>query len=795
MLWATLSFFLGVLTCQQLPVLPPLLWWLLCLSSLALSFLLRKHRLLVYFSLFLFALSWSAWRADILLEQRLPKHWQQQDVRIQGKIVSLPTRQERATRFEFVLQQLQFQQQNYPLSGRIRLDWYDSPEQAAPDLRSGQHWQFWVRLKRPHSSLNAGGFDFESWLFQKRIMALGYVRQQPAAQLLQDAPHWRIETLRSALQQAQQAHFSTHPHHGLLGALSIGERGGLTEQHWQLFRATGTSHLMAISGLHVGLVGLLMLGLSRLLYRYLGGRWLLYLPAFYPSAVIALLAAFFYALLAGFSIPTQRAVLMLAVVLGSRLFKRNLPLTQGFALALWAVLLYDPLAVLSSGFWLSFGAVFTLLYAFSGQTPPTQTWRELLQAFHQVPSLFHFNALMGYWLKRLKTWLFAAQVAVFIGLTPLLLWWFGQLPLTSVAANAIAIPWVGLLIVPLVLLGSLTLLILPDIGIPILQIALRLIDWLMAWLNFWAATPFALWSQATPPAWSILLAGVGAFLLLLPAHFPARWLGVFWFLPAVLYSPKPPEVGEFRFTLLDVSQGLAAVVQTRQHVLVYDTGTDFFGKAVVVPYLRSQDLQKIDILLISHADWDHIGGAQKLLKALPVEQIISNAPAHFSSQADKLKPCLRGQSWRWDGVLFEILHPAPDSDIRNDNDGSCVLKISTAGSSLLLTGDIEKRAEVKLYLAVGAKLSADVLVVPHHGSRTSSLSLFIKKVNPHYALLPVGYLNRYRLPHPQVVQRYQQQGVKLLSSAQDGAIGFYFGEDSVSEPRTAREQYQRYWRN
>jgi len=800
MLLATLSFFMGVVFCQQLPFLPPVLWWLLCLSSLAFLLLQRTcqmlqnwHFLTQLLLLFLFGLSWSAWRAEILLEQQLPAHLQQQSLQIQGEIISLPQTTNEGVRFEFLVKHLKFKQQTYPFKQRIRLRWYLQPEHTQPTLRPRQHWQFTVRLKRPHSSINPGSFDFETWLFQRRIFATGYVRQKPAPHLLQAAPRFSMEALRFAVQHAQQHHFSTHPHHGLLSALSVGVRSNLTNEHWHLFRATGTNHLMAISGLHVGMIGFLAFSLMHLLYRYIGRKhWLLYLPAWYPAVGFALCAATLYAFLAGLSLPTQRALLMLSIVIGSRLLHRNIPLTHSFALAVWGVLLFDPLAVLSSSFWLSFGAVFILLYAFSGQTP-TVTWRELLDNFHQAPSLYNFNSFIWYWIKRLTTWLFSAQIVIFLGLAPLLLWWFGQIPLSSILANAVAIPVVGFLIVPLVLLGSLCLLILPKAGVFLLNEALWLIDGLMWWLNFCFTLPLALWSQATPPVWAILLACVGVLLLLLPWYFPARWLGVFWFLPALLYVPTKPEHGEFRFTLLDVDQGLSAVIQTRQHVLLYDTGTAFFGKAVVVPYLYHQGIHTLDTMLISHKDWDHIGGSQTVLQQLTVQQIISNVPKRFPQHQDRLVSCLRGQSWQWDGVLFEILHPT-SSNLQNGNDSSCVLKISTPHNSVLLTGDIEKRAEVELYLKQGEKLPADVLVVPHHGSRTSSLNVFIKKINPQYALLPVGYLNRYQQPHPQIVQRYQQYGIQLLSSAQAGAIEFYFGKNGLSEPQTARKKYQRYWR-
>ncbi len=862
--WQVLGFFLGVLTCQQLPKLPPLLWGLLCFSTLLLFLLLNlrtsqrcaepvevpcaepvevpcaepvevpcaepvevpcaepvevpcaepvevRHtglvKALLWLLCFVLGLSWAAWRGEMRLAQALPAHLQQQVVQIQGEISSLPDFSKHNVRFIFQVKSLSFQGQSYPTPGRIRLSWYFPPATEPPPLRPGQRWQFSASLKRPHGTVNPGGFDYESWLFQQGIRALGTVRSKPAPQLLASTPAypWQwVQNGRFAVQQAQRAHFAAHPHYGLLSALSVGTTSDLSAAQWRLFRATGTNHLMAISGLHVGMISLLVFLLTHFAYRHLpgryrGGRYLLSVPAFYPAAGLALLAALGYAALAGFSIPTQRALVMLLVLSVSRLLHHHLRLSHSFALALGAVLWLDPTAVLSVGFWLSFGAVGALLYAFSGHTPPAVSRRKLWALFWESPSVPVFKRWLYLWLGRISQIMISPQFVVFVALIPLLLGTFGQVPLLSIVANALAIPLLSWGILPPLLLGSLMLLWLPTLGVWLLQLSLYLIDWLMAWLAFCQQAPLALWSQATPPTWALLLASIGALLLLLPRAFPGRWLGFLWLLPALLYAPPRPPEGAFRLTLLDVDQGLAAVVQTHRHTLLYDSGTAFFGSAVVVPYLRSQGIKQLDVSLVSHDDGDHIGGAEAVLHSVPVERILSNARQSFAAQPERLFPCLRGQHWQWDGVLFEILHPRPQ-DLPNNggklhNNASCVLKVSRLTppySSLLLPGDIEKAAEIALSMEMEDKLPAEVLVVPHHGSRSSSLQSFVEKVKPRYALLPVGYLNRYQHPHPLIVQRYQQAQIRLLSTAQEGAISLDFNATGVTEPESARA-HQRYW--
>ncbi len=802
-----LMFFFGVLSAQQFPILPAVDWRLLSLSSFFLLLLLhryQRHRPLPFYLshllVFMLGLSWAAWRADIILEPQLALHLQQQNLQIQGIINSLPISKDTHLRFEFDIQRLQFEGRNYPSPGRVRLSWYARGTQKLPDVRPGERWQFNVRLKRPHSSLNPGGFDYETWLFQQRIRAVGYVRNKPAPQRLEGetfhAKHW-IDRQRLALLNAQQTHFSEHPHVGFLSALSIGVRGYLSETHWKLFRATNTNHLLAISGLHIGLISGWVFFLTRWFYSYLGGRLLLYLPAFYPAAIAAWLSASLYTALAGFSLSTQRAWIMLTVFLLSRILGKHLPLAHSFALALIAVLVYDPLSVLSQGFWLSFSAVALLLYAFSSKTPPLLTWRRLLKQWQELKSFRHTGALCYFQTKRIGHITVTPQIVIFLGLMPLLLWWFGSLSAISIIANIGAIPLMGLLIVPLVLLGSICLLWWPFIGIPLLNLSLECAHYLIASLTWLQSIPGLTISLPHPPLWAVLLASVGALLLLLPHYVLMRYWGIAWYLPLLFYAPPKPKYGEFHLTLLDVDQGLSVLIQTQQHSLLYDTGTDFFGKVAVLPHLRHQGIRQLDTLLISHTDWDHIGGAQAVLRELQVNRLMSNAPAHFAQQHIQVQPCVRGQHWTWDGVNFDILHPPASYHRTSRNDHSCVLKISVRDNprySALLLGDIEKGAEFDLLMDKSEHLSAEVLVVPHHGSRTSSMTTFVKHINPSYALFPVGYQNRYRLPHPHVLSTYQQAHSHIFNTAEDGAISLYIGEQGVSQVQTARAQQRRYWR-
>jgi competence protein ComEC len=760
----TLAFLLGIVYGQTLSHLPNPRWTILLLPVVLIAWKRPSLRLLCFGAL---GLGWTVWRADMILAQNLPRDLEGKDLKLTGVVVNLPIKKAYGWQFDFRPNPTP----EWPNPSRLRLQWYDQPLEP---LIPGQRWQLTVRLKPIQNLLNPGGFDYSSWLFQQQIRATGYVSRRSQPQLLQqpasllNIDHWRYQLAKAIQQQLNHS-----PTHGIIIGLVIGEAQWITPLQQTVFRQTGTTHLIVISGSHISLVALLVFGITLRGWRYLG-KPTLWLPAPYFAAGWSLLAAGFYALLAGFMVPTQRALIMLVVAMSGILFTRRVVPSAILALSLLIVLLWDPLAVLSLGFWLSFGAVAAIVYVLTNR-------REL-----------GISVLLKWGLDSWRT-----QIAVSLLVAIIFLAQFGYTPLSSLVANFIAIPWFGLVIVPLALLGAALVELLPIIGGGALQLA----DYFMGalWYSLeWLANPHGMWYQAIPPGWAMISALVGMLVLLLPRGFPAKWIGIIWLLPLFLTRSPYPQRGEVWFTLLDVGQGLAAVIRTQNYTLVYDTGAKWtensdLGQTVVVPFLRTQGIREIDKLLISHGDNDHIGGAHSLLKNLSVTEVITSVPEKFT-EANPVRLCQAGQYWRWDAVEFKILHP-PAHYLASGNNRSCVLKVITAGGSLLLPGDIETAAESNLLNDAYADLAADILIVPHHGSQTSSTEPFIQAVKPKIALFSVAYKNRSRLPKPEIVQRYHRYGIKTWTTASVGAIQFQLSASGISQPRLEKVVRHRYWHN
>jgi competence protein ComEC len=496
------------------------------------------------------------------------------------------------------------------------------------------------------------------------------------------------------------------------------------------------------------------------------GAW----PRQRTATLAAYAAAVVYTMLAGLALPTQRALIMLGVGLTGILAYRQLRPGHALLLALVIVLLFDPFAVLGPSFWLSFGAVAVLIYIATGQGMPRR----------ETPVLQR-GLLWG----KLQWWLL-------LGILPLSIFWFGRVSVGAVLANLLAIPWVGVLIVPLVLLAAAISMLSLPLACWLFHVADYLLDMFWRWLELVSGLPFNLWSPPAPSLWALLCAFVGVALLLAPKGLPGRWVGALWLLPMVLTKSPVPAVGEFWLTALDVGQGTAVVVRTHEHALVYDAGPKFSerfnaGEAVVLPYLRSLGINRIDRLLISHGDNDHIGGAQALIDEMPIGSILTSVPERFDFiPADH---CRIGQRWEWDGVMFEVLHPDRPG---KGNNSSCVLLVSAPGGRALLTGDIEKQAE-RLLLRDHRLMPVDLLLVPHHGSRTSSTPGFIDVLRPAHAIIPAGYLNRYGFPKPDVVARYQQRDVAIWVTGDEGAVMFEAGSEGVYPRLLYRRQAGKYW--
>ncbi len=777
-----IAFAAGIWWLQQQAALPALTWAGALLFGVlpgVLLLLLRGgHRLwrvlrwlLILVCCAAAGFIWAAACAQWRLADALPAEWEGRDITLTGVIAGLPQFYERNLRFEFNVEQVLTQDARVPQ--RIVLSWWGSTARedrpaTLPDLHPGERWQLTVRLKRPHGLANPHGFDYEAWLLERGIRATGYVRPKSGAKKLQamvHEPRYWVEVLRERMRTRIQSVLGDAPAAGVITALAMGDQRAIPPEQWQVFTRTGVNHLMSISGLHVTMLSGLAFTLMNFLWRR-SARLTLALPAVKAAALAGLLTGIAYALLAGFAVPAQRTVFMLAVVAIALWTGRATAAGPVLATALLVVLIIDPWAVLAPGFWLSFGAVAIIM-------------------------LVSVNRLrQPHWA---VTWA-RVQWAVTLALVPALLAMFQQVSLVSPIANALAIPLISLVVVPLALTG---------LVIPVDAI-LHLSHWLMAFcadaLQWLSELPDAAWEQHAPPAWTVIVAMTGAVWLLLPRGFPARWIGAFAFLPMLLILPASPPEGVLRLTVLDVGQGLAVVAQTQHHALLFDTGPAFgpsadSGNRVIVPYLRAAGIKRLDRMIISHDDLDHSGGALSVMQAVPVAEVLSSLP-----DLDPLvllspleQRCRAGQQWLWDGVRFDMLHPDVAGDALKTNDRSCVIKITTAGGSVLIPADIERRVERALLAQSADLLKSDVLIAPHHGSKTSSSIEFVQAVAPRAVIYPVGYRNRFGHPHADVVARYQQLGSAAYRSDDGGAISVELQQGKPLVISRYRDRYVRYW--
>lgn len=725
---------LGLLCLGFFPALPSVGWLVLLAVGAGVCLFTRLWPL----GCFLLGLCWALGSAQLALDDRLAPGLEGRTLWLEGRVVGLPTRTAQGVRFE--LQEARSRRADLPQ--RLQLSWFDGPA-----LRAGEQWRLAVTLQRPAGLLNPHGPDLEAQLLARRIGATGSVK---AGQLLAPvAGGWR-DRLRQRLLAVD-----AHGRQAALVALVLGDGTGLARHDWQTLQATGTVHLLVISGQHIGLVAGLLYGLVAGLARW--GLWPARLPWLPSACGLAMAAALAYGWLAGAGVPVQRACLMLAVVLLWRLRFRHLGATLPLLLALVAVLLIEPLAVLLPGFWLSFAAVATLVYCFSARLGGWRPWQA--------------------WTR--------AQWGIAIGLLPVLLATGLPVSLSAPLANLVAVPWVSLAVLPLALLGTL-LLPLGGVGEALLWLAGGLLDGLFRLLALVAQQRPA-WLPPALPWWAWLLVCLGTWLLLLPRGVPLRGLGGVMLL--ALWVPRATvPFGQVEVWQLDVGQGLAVLLRTRHHDLLYDAGpargdTDL-GERVVLPTLRKLGVRRLDLLLVSHAHADHAGGAAAIARGLPVRRAIGGE----ALQDLQLQPCASGEQWAWDGVHFSLWRWA---DGQSSNDRSCVLLVEAQGERLLLAGDMEAAAE-QAWLAATDTPRIDWLQAPHHGSRSSSTEAFIRATAPRGVLVSRGRNNSFGHPHAQVVERYRRHGVMVHDTAVEGALRLVLGRHGAVE--SVREQ-RRFWRD
>lgn len=766
------GFALGVWLCQGLAALPhpgaPAAALVLALAVALVARRALPPRFMRYawpLVAVLAGFGYAVWRADLRVHDQLASALEGRDVVVEGYIADLPDRGERSLRFVFLADA-----RPADVPERLMLSWYAAGRgepAALPAVRAGERWRLTVRLHRPHGNANPHGFDYEGWLFERGIRAVGYVRADGHDMRIASLDAGlmpRVQRLRQIVRERFERALPGAPYVGILSALAVGDQSAVTTAQWRLFSQSGTTHLASISGLHVTLF-------ATLIGTALGWVWrrvpalCLRVPAQYASVVAGAFAAGVYVVLAGFGVPAQRTLYMLLVAAISMLSGRQGGISRALAWALLVVLLIDPWAVLSPGFWLSFGAVAALVIAASG-------------------------AFAG--AGKVRAWL-GAQWAIIVFSLPLLLGVFQQFSLVSPLANVLAIPVISAVVTPLALLFA--VLPLPSLA----ELAHLLLGGLMWALQWLVASPLSVWQQAAPPGWLIVAAVMLAAWALLPRGVPGRWAALAIFVPLVAWSPLRPVPGSFSLTAIDIGQGLAVHVQTAQHDLLFDTGPAFgtagdSGERTVIPYLRAAGVPRLDALFVSHNDIDHAGGAVSILQGFPVRWLDDSLPAAHPAHALAVprSACARGQAWSWDGVRFEVLHPTPAFAKARDNDQSCVLRVSSATGSALLTGDIERAAESDLLHALPEGLRAAVIVAPHHGSGSSSHADFIAAVAPRVAVFTNGYRNRYGHPQAAVVQRYEAAGASTYRSDREGAITITFDADGPQVDTTRRVQ-ARYW--
>ncbi|MGI0116577.1 DNA internalization-related competence protein ComEC/Rec2 [Zooshikella sp. RANM57] len=693
------------------------------------------------------------------LAQQLPKSAEQQALQLEGEITEVRQRDHHQQLLVKVRSLITPQQEITSAPEFILLSDY----QGSADYQPTEIWHWIVKLKRPHGFASPGAWDYEGYLFKNKVGAVGYIRQTQQ----QIAPAWHsVNWLRWFWPQSWRDYMPPVVH-DVLCALLLGDKQYLQASTWQAFRATGTAHLLVVSGLHIGLMATLGWLFVHAVGRLVSWPWA-FISRPRCAAIVALSLACSYALLAGFSLPTQRALIMVTVVLlGVLVGVRFKPITLWLS-ALAGVVAWDPLAWISSGFWFSFIATGVLLWRFANR-PGKPSWT--------------FNHIWP-------------QCVVILAVWPLLYSQGQSVSWLSPIINMLAIPYLGFILLPMALLSSLLAVLSfpPEWAVMPVSIATQGLLTGIHWSASLVTPTLTMHLQGLP----LIMACVSALWLLLPSGFPGRWLGWCWWLPIFCAQPAYIPNGGLHIAILDVGQGLAVVIKTEHHLLIYDTGKAFSpsfsaAKAVLIPYLQHKGWLAIDTLLISHGDQDHSGGVQDIISQLPVTHVLSGTPEQLKISTSEVSTCLPGQLWQWDQVTFRMLAGGGPHK-NNNNKASCVLHVSAAGLSVLLPGDISHTEEQRLVEQFAGQLQSDVLIAAHHGSKYSSSMLFLKHIQPTFVVFSAGYLNPFKHPAPAVLKRVNLLSSKELQTSRDGTIEISYDPDSdLISTSLYRRDVRHYW--
>ncbi len=769
-----LSFSVGIILVGYLPRLPSLFSLLVFISFLGvLLFVLRKHAA-VFLTLLAFSggISFGVLSGYYLLGQQLPENLVAQDVIVEGKVVDLPQKNDRRQLFTLEVQQA------YGVYNSIAFKYFPRKINLSSygDIRvkTGERWHLVVKLKRPRGFVNPGGFDYQASMLRRGVGATGYIRDGDN-RILQIQPSFSLDVLRYELQQ-WLIRTSQSSQKSILVALLVGDTSLVDKSQWGEMIKTGTNHLIAISGLHLGFFAIVGFFIGNLIGRCIQIFWHK-CPSVICGHIFSMSLAIFYSLIAGFNIPTIRTLIMLAVVQVALLLRRSFRVRDTLLIALVLVLFYDPLATYDMGFWLSFGAVAMLIFCFSD--------RLLAEGDLKGSSLY---------LKHMEVFC-KSQWVMLVGLLIPLAVLVHTSSLLAPFANFVAIPVITFFVVPCLILSALGHFILGDLwGADIFflhcaELGLTLVH---KWLNYLLVLGDNKFNPLVNLNFAALFLAVPAvFLILLPRGLGTRLIGAAGLLLALLVPLKP--LPELQLLVFDVGQGTAVLIRTPQHQLLYDTGplyTENFdaGSGIIVPYLQSQGSRHIDKLVVSHNDQDHSGGLPGVLAATEVDQLLLGEPDKF--KAPNLVNCHEQTPWYWEGVYFRFI-TWPTIPAAKANNHSCVLLVEYKGEKILLAGDIEKEVE-QILLAQGSLSTLDILLAPHHGSHTSSTAAFVAQVKPQYVIYSAGFNNQHGHPHKDVQDRYANVGSIPLNTATSGALEFVWNGDRA-DVQEYRLSHRRYW--